>query len=82
MKNKPFYLSDEYNRSFGGKLNSFENRDEAMKEKKHLKAYLAGKKYYRHGFETKTIEVGEHKFEQRIPVIHEVIENWTPKTQK
>jgi len=81
MKRKPFYLSDEHTRSFGGKLNGFENRDEAMKEKKHLKAYLAGKKAYRHGFETKKIELGEHSFDQRIPVIHEVKEIWTPKTK-
>jgi hypothetical protein len=82
MKNKPFYLSDEHTRSFGGKLNGFETRDEAMKEKKHLKAYLAGKKIYRHGYKTEEIKFGENTFTQRTPVFHEVIENWTPKTQK
>jgi hypothetical protein len=81
MRNKPFYLSDDHTRSFGGKLNGFENRDEAMKEKKHLKAYLAGKKIYRHGYETKKIEIGDRSFEQRVPVFHDVKENWTPKTK-
>jgi len=81
MKNKPFYLSDDHTRSFGGKLNGFENRDEAMKEKKHLKAYLAGKKTYRHGYETKKMEFGNRVIEQRVPVFHEVKEIWTPKTK-
>jgi hypothetical protein len=53
-----------------------------MKEKKHLKAYLAGKKVYRHGYKTEEIKFGENTFTQRTPVFHEVIENWTPKTQK
>ena len=37
MKSKPFYLSDDHTRSFGGKLSGFESRDEAMKEKNTLK---------------------------------------------
>ena len=71
MRNKPFYLSDDHVRSFGGKLNGFENRDEAMREKKHLKAYLAGKKIYTYGYE-----------DNGTQIIHEVKEIWTSKTQK
>jgi hypothetical protein len=82
MQNKPFYLSDEHTRSFGGKLTDFENRDEATKEKKHLKAYLAGKKTYQHGYETKKLEFGTRVIEQRVPVFHEVKEIWTLKNQK
>lgn len=82
MKNKPFYISDEYDRSFGGKLSDFESRDEAMREKKHLKAYLAGKKVYRHGYKTEEVKFGGNTFTQRSPVFHEVKENWTPKNQK
>ena len=94
MKNKPFYLSDEHTRSFGGKLTDFESRDEAMREKKHLKAYLAGRKTYRHGFESVPfhialgleVEVDEtnEKITQMIrrPKVYEVKEIWTPKTQK
>jgi hypothetical protein len=91
MKNKPFYLSDEHTRSFGGKINGFENRDEAMKEKKHLKAYLAGKKVYQHGYESVpyhvalgikvevdgTEDLTTHTI--RRPKVYKVIENWTPK---
>jgi len=94
MRNKPFYLSDDHVRSFGGKLNGFENRDEAMREKKHLKAYLAGKKVYSHGFESVPfhvalgIQVETDGTEDlttemvRRPKLYEVKENWTPKTQK
>lgn len=94
MKNKPFYISDEHTRSFGGKTSDFENRDEAMKEKKHLKAYLAGKKTYRHGFESVPFHVAiglkvevdgtEDLTTQMVrrPKVYEVKENWTPKTQK
>jgi hypothetical protein len=94
MRNKPFYLSDDHVRSFGGKLNGFENRDESMREKKHLKAYLAGKKVYSHGFESVPfhvalgIQVETDGIEDlttdtvRRPKLYEVKENWTPKTQK
>jgi hypothetical protein len=94
MRNKPFYLSDDHVRSFGGKLNGFENRDEAMREKKHLKAYLAGKKTYQHGYESVPFHVAiglkveidaadELTTEMvRRPKLYEVKENWTPKTQK
>jgi hypothetical protein len=87
MKSKPFYLSDDHTRSFGGKLSGFESRDEAMKEKKHLKAYLAGEKHYRHGY--KTIQLDENNpvevmdgWSMRQPAYFEVNEKWTPKTQK
>jgi hypothetical protein len=86
MKNKPFYLSNEHTRSFGGKLNGFESRDEAMREKKHLKAYLQGKQVYRHGYQTiklndnELVEV-EAGFELRQPMYYEVKEVWTPKNQ-
>ena len=95
MRNKPFYLSDDHVRSFGGKLNGFENRDEAMREKKHLKAYLAGKKVYSHGYESVPYHVAlgievevdvDYKDSNvhliRRPKSHKVKENWTPKTQK
>ena len=39
-------------RSFLGKLNGFESKDERNRETKHLKSYLKGYKYYTHGFET------------------------------
>jgi hypothetical protein len=52
MKNKPFYLSDEHTRSFGGKTEGFESREEAIREKKHLKAYLAGKENFNYGGNT------------------------------
>jgi hypothetical protein len=91
MKNKPFYLSDEHTRSFGGKLTEFESREEAIREKKHLKAYLAGKQYFNYGFESiplsqalgLPIEVlGEQNAEEktvRVPKRYEVKEIWTPK---
>jgi len=78
MSNKPFFISDEYNRSFGGKLTGFESREEAMQEKKHLKAYLAGRSVYRHGYETVETSFGM----ERQPKYYPVKENWTPKNQK
>jgi len=91
MKNKPFYLSDEHTRSFGGKTEGFESREEAIREKKHLKAYLAGKKYFTYGFEEVPLhhalgnkvemESGEEYTGStvRIPKKHKVNEIWTPK---
>ena len=91
MKNKPFYLSDEHTRSFGGKLTGFESREEAIREKKHLKAYLTGKKYFNYGFENiplsqalgLPIEMqGNHDVEEktvRVPKRYDVKEIWTPK---
>lgn len=86
MKNKPYYISDDHVRSFGGKTEGFADRDEAMKEKKHLKAYLAGKTTYRHGF--KTIDLGDEMVDvlpdwiARQPAHFKVEEKWTPITQK
>lgn len=85
MKNKPFYLSDEHDRSFGGKTEGFENRDEAMKEKKHLKAYLAGKKIYRHGYSAANLDPDSpsevtSEWTIRQPNYHPVQEIWTKKT--
>lgn len=59
MKNKPFYLSDEHTRSFGGKTEGFESREEAILEKKHLKAYLKGKKTFTYGVDSTPYEVKE-----------------------
>ena len=93
MDNKPFYLSDEHTRSFGGKLTGFESREEAIREKKHLKAYLAGKKYFYYGFESipmsqalglPTEMQGNHNVEEktvRVPKKYEVKEIWIPKNK-
>ena len=85
MKSKPFYLSDEHTRSFGGKLTGFESRDEAIREKKHLKAYLKGNKVFTHLEEVHQINptTGE-KIESvgntmKVPTMYEVKEIWTPK---
>lgn len=84
MRKNPIWISDDYTRSFGGKLNGFESRDEAMKEKKHLKAYLKGKSFYRHGFKTVELKEGEQievesGFNFRQPQIFKVEEIWTKK---
>lgn len=85
MNNKPFYLSDEHTRSFGGKLTGFESREEAIREKKHLKAYLAGKTFFNYGFETVLINpltgevVEEGGMQFRRPKRYKVNEIWTPK---
>jgi hypothetical protein len=71
-----FFKSDEHNRSFGGKVKDFSDKDERTKEKKHLKAYLRGRFFYRHGLES--FMVGER--EMLKPMVHEVKEVWTPKT--
>jgi hypothetical protein len=59
MKNKPFYLSDEHTRSFGGKTEGFDSHEEKMFEKKHLKAYLKGKKIFTYGVDATPYEVKE-----------------------
>jgi hypothetical protein len=91
MKNKPFYLSDEHTRSFGGKTEGFESREEAIREKKHLKAYLKGKKTFIHGFESipyhqslgimVEMETTDNPDVQlvRVPKRYEVKEVWTSK---
>lgn len=60
-------------RSFGGKLVDFTSRAEQNFEKKHLDAYLKGKKYFRYGF--KTVESLGKQF--RIPAMFEVKESWS-----
>jgi hypothetical protein len=87
MKQKRFDPTEDHNRSFGGKISGFESRDEAMREKKHLKSYLKGKKTYRHGFET--VELNDDSlhealpgFSFRRPKIYEVKEIWTPKNKQ
>jgi hypothetical protein len=86
MKNKVKKprMSDEYTRSFGGKVTGFESRDEAMREKKHLKAYLKGHKVYKHGWKTVLLDENEAvevmpSFTMRQPNILEVNEIWTKK---
>jgi len=53
-------------RSFGGKISDFKDKSEKDYEQKHLKAYLKGFKFFRHGFETN----GE-------PAYFPVIEKWS-----
>jgi len=43
-------MEDVKKRTFGGKLSGFTDRSEANFEKKHLKAYLKGHEFFRHGF--------------------------------
>lgn len=43
MKNSPIP-----SRIFGGKVKDFSSKEEEKKEKKHLNAYLSGKKQYKH----------------------------------
>ena len=86
MNKKPIYKSDNNTRSFGGKLSNFENREEAKLEKKHLKAYLQGKKQFIHGWEDVKIDSEllvevEEGFTMRRPKVYQVKEIWTPKTE-
>lgn len=53
-------------RAFGGKLSGFKSRDEANREKKHLRSYLKGHKQFRHGNDAITGK----------PIWFDVIENW------
>lgn len=83
MNQKPVFLSDTHTRSFGGKLSGFESREESIREKKHLKAYLKGKKSFNYGYETINLADGElvevdSDFSFRQPVRHTVKEIWTP----
>ena len=57
---------EKTNRSFGGKLAGFKNRDERNREKKHLRSYLKGYKEFRHGYDALT----------RKPNWYKVIEVW------
>jgi hypothetical protein len=83
MNQKPVFLSDTHTRSFGGKLSGFESREEAIREKKHLKAYLKGKKTFVYGYKTIKLDVGElveveSGFSFRQPAQYTVKEIWTP----
>ncbi len=40
-------------RSFGGKIDNFETKEERNFQKKHLRAYLKGNSHFRHGFDLK-----------------------------
>lgn len=44
-------------RSFGGKTDNFESKEEKAFEKAHLKAYLSGKVNFDYGYETITTTV-------------------------
>jgi hypothetical protein len=86
MKNKVKKpsITDEYTRSFGGKVTGFESRDEAMREKKHLKAYLKGDLVYKHGWKTIALDENEEievmsGWAPRQPNILEVNAIWTKK---
>jgi hypothetical protein len=57
----------EKRRSFGGKTENFVDNKERNFEKAHLKAYLAGKKQFKHGFDL-----------MKNPVTHPVKVIWTP----
>jgi hypothetical protein len=62
----------ESKRSFGGKVNDFKSNAEHNHEKKHLKAYLKGKKMFVNGFKT----IGTEERNMRIPAWFEVKETW------
>lgn len=95
MKNKVKQpsITDDYSRSFGGKTEGFESREEAIREKKHLNAYLKGKKYFNYGFESvpyhvalgikvETEQTDNSNVEMlRVPKKYEVNEVWTEKTK-
>jgi hypothetical protein len=50
-----------------------ELEDERKREKKHLKAYLKGKQWFTHGFETIKDELGiEHRRPQYFPVMQQL----------
>lgn len=68
-KPKPKLKKDEVLvRRFGGKISGFKDNAEANFEKKHLKAYLKGDKYFRHGFKDED--------DIRVPAYHKVKEEW------
>lgn len=77
MKNKPFFKSDDHVRSFGGKLTDFESKEERAFEKRHLTAYLKGKKTFNFGYHTVPTDFGDTRMPKKFPVQ----EIWTPKTQ-
>jgi hypothetical protein len=66
-------LKELKKRAFGGKTSGFKDADEKNREKKHLKAYLAGKKTYVHGFVT-------NQRGKRERVVYGVLEIWTKES--
>jgi hypothetical protein len=66
---------NELRRSFGGKTENFESKDEENNEKKHLKAYLKGYKMYRDGY--RTIGNYEDGTAFRTPSWFDVKEIWS-----
>jgi hypothetical protein len=63
-------------RKFGGKTSGFASRAEEAFEKRHLKAYLAGKSYFRCGYK---IEKGRKRpVFYKVKVIYEGIDIQTP----
>lgn len=63
-------LEKQETRSFGGKTKDFDSKEERNREKNHLRAYLAGRKYYFFGFFTNALG-------QRERVMYKVKEVWT-----
>lgn len=59
----------EPTRTFGGKLTDFANKAERSFEQKHLKNYLKGAQYFRHGY--KLTESGK-----KVPALYVVVEKW------
>lgn len=55
---------EKLKRSFGGKIIDFISNYERNFEKKHLKAYLKGKKTFNYGFKT----VGDFRIPASFPV--------------
>jgi hypothetical protein len=58
VKEKPVDKSGNLVRRFGGKLSGFKDNRERQFEKKHIKAYLNGDRYFRFGFTDVTDKEG------------------------
>jgi GTP-dependent phosphoenolpyruvate carboxykinase len=69
MSEEQSTVIDAKRRSFGGKTKDFKDKEERNREKKHLKAYLKGHKFYFHGFVTTP--------RGRERAMYKVHENWT-----
>lgn len=67
------WKSDTHTRRFLGKLTDFESKQERRREKKHLRAYLKGRKFFQDGFEDGNLPG------QRIPRYFPVLEKWIEK---
>jgi hypothetical protein len=59
-----------FERKFLGKVKGFVNKEEARFERKHLKAYLAGKEVFIDGFELVAHPLTG--FTEKRPIIHQV----------